>query len=370
MRVPGFRPESAGVHDVRRIGGLTGHQSALPSTCAAPTGRPDPLGVSPGGGASATLAAHHGGMNTSPSARVLRGLLIAPVLLVAACQGTTGEAAGSAGQQAQSGPQGEGTPLVEAIDKLTVAGEHASGYEREAFNHWIDADDDCLDTRDEVLAAESSVEATGGDCDIATGEWFSYYDERTWTSDDDLDIDHTVALGEAWRSGAWAWSDQQREAYANDLDDERTLVAVTASVNRSKSDKDPAEWLPESSVCRYVSEWVAVKIRWQLSIDPAEHEALVDVAAECQTAVVAPVKVAGTSAAPDVDTTAAGKQTGSTSQKGEQGESQATNQSDGEYLFPESPDLDCSEIDERGFKVRPGDPHGFDSDGNGIGCED
>src|SRR5699024_11398054 len=50
--------------------------------------------------------------------------------------------------------------------------------------------------------------------------------------------------------------------------------------------------------CRYVSEWVAVKIRWQLSIDPAEHEALVDVAADCQRMVVEPVKVAGTKPAP------------------------------------------------------------------------
>src|SRR5699024_12346095 len=99
----------------------------------------------------------------------------------------------------------------------------------------------------------------------------------------------------------------------------------------SKSDRDPAEWLPECGVCRYVSEWVAVKIRWQLSIGPAEREALVDVAAECQTAVVAPVKVAGTIPAPDVDTAAAGKQTSSTSDTGEQGESQATNQRSEEH---------------------------------------
>jgi len=301
--------------------------------------------------------------------RTLRGLLIAPVLLIVACQANSPEAALPSEAPPHTGQHGKGTPLDEAIGELTVTGEHEDGYDREAFNHWIDADDDCLDTRDEVLAAESQTRATGGECDISTGQWFSYYDEQTWTSDDDLDIDHVVALGEVWRSGAWDWSDQQREAYANDLADPRTLVAVTNSVNRSKSDQDPADWLPKENV--------SVRVGMGGREDPV-------------ATVHRPGRARGTGrrgcrlpghgggtgeggrhqTGPDVDTAAASKQTSSTSDTGEQGESQATNQSDEEYLFPESPDLDCSEIDERGFKVRPGDPHGFDSDGNGIGCED
>jgi hypothetical protein len=63
----------------------------------------------------------------------------------------------------------------------------------------------------------------------------------------------------------FAWTAQQREAYANYLDAPHHLVAVTARSNRSKADKDPAQWLPphEPARCRYIAEWTAVKQRWQ-----------------------------------------------------------------------------------------------------------
>ena len=66
-----------------------------------------------------------------------------------------------------------------------------------------------------------------------------------------------VSLKEAWDSGAWAWNDQQRANFANDLGDRRALRAVTAASNQQKGDKDPSNWLPtdQSSVCRYVADW-------------------------------------------------------------------------------------------------------------------
>src|SRR5699024_7421876 len=109
-------------------------------------------------------AAHRKDMNISTATRTVRGLLIAPVLLVAACQDTSPEVSSPSEAPTQAGQQGEGTPLDEAIGELTVTGEHENGYDRDLFNHWIDADDDCLDTRDEVLAAESQTRATGGEC--------------------------------------------------------------------------------------------------------------------------------------------------------------------------------------------------------------
>ncbi|MFF7369787.1 hypothetical protein [Streptomyces tricolor] len=60
----------------------------------------------------------------------------------------------------------------------------------------------------------------------------------------DVDIDHMVPLGEAWDSGASAWTDAERRAYANDLDDERSLAAVRDSINQSKADRGPTEWMP------------------------------------------------------------------------------------------------------------------------------
>ena len=89
-----------------------------------------------------------------------------------------------------------------------------------------------------------------------------------------FDIDHLVPLAEAWDSGAGGGPPAPGERYANDLGDPRTLVAVTASANRSKSDQDPAEWLPALGQCRYVRQWVAVKIRWSLKVDAAEKRAL------------------------------------------------------------------------------------------------
>ncbi|WP_031089223.1 HNH endonuclease family protein, partial [Streptomyces sp. NRRL S-15] len=82
----------------------------------------------------------------------------------------------------------------------------------------------------------------GERCALTGGGWSSYYDEVEVTEARKLDIDHMVPLAEAWDSGAYDWTAERRQAYANDLGAERSLVAVTAKSNRSKSDKDPATW--------------------------------------------------------------------------------------------------------------------------------
>lgn len=156
------------------------------------------------------------------------------------------------------------------------------GYVREAFPHWLDTDGDCLDTRQEVLVAESwrSIEYTlpEGSCRVVDGEWLSSYDNEFFYGDgSDLDVDHVVPLAEAWDSGAWAWDLDTRTRFANDLDDVRSLRAVSASSNRSKGDKDPAEWMPVDiggTQCGYADSYLAVKIRWGLSVDAEELEVL------------------------------------------------------------------------------------------------
>ncbi|MGP4091830.1 HNH endonuclease family protein, partial [Streptomyces sp. KR55] len=100
-------------------------------------------------------------------------------------------------------------------------------------------------------------------------------------------IDHLVPLAEAWDSGASGWTSTRRERYANDLGEERALVAVTARSNRQKADQDVAEWLPNDAVvCRYVADWTAIKLRWALAIDPIEQQKLTDLAAGCPNAPV------------------------------------------------------------------------------------
>ena len=177
--------------------------------------------------------------------------------------------------------------LTTAIAHIPVAGESRTGYERTKFHHWIDADGDGCDTRNEVLIAEAEDAPTvGSGCSLSGGRWYSYYDGASQTDPSALDIDHMVPLAEAWDSGAGTWTAQRREDYANDLGDTRTLVGVTASLNRSKGDQDIAEWTPPINDCRYIKDWVAAKIRWSLSQDSAEKSALQDLAGGCADSAI------------------------------------------------------------------------------------
>lgn len=162
-------------------------------------------------------------------------------------------------------------PLTTAINDLTVATEVRTGYSRDLFKTWIDADGDGCNTRYEVLIQEADDPPTvGSGCSLTGGRWYSYYDGLSWTNTSDIDIDHVVPLAEAWDSGARSWSAATREAYANDLGDYRTLVGVTDNLNQSKGDQDIAEWQPPQQKCRYLREYVAVKHRWKLTVDSAE----------------------------------------------------------------------------------------------------
>jgi uncharacterized protein DUF1524 len=164
--------------------------------------------------------------------------------------------------------------------RLGVAAESGSTtYDRALFSHWIDADGDGCDTREEVLIHESRITVyPGSGCRVTTGRWYSWYDGVTWTLASDVDIDHVVALKEAWESGARRWTSTDRRRFANDLGHSWSLDAVTDNVNQSKSDRDPAQWLPRSSVrCTYAIHWVGVKYRWRLTIDSRERSTLASI---------------------------------------------------------------------------------------------
>lgn len=161
---------------------------------------------------------------------------------------------------------------------LTAAAETTSpAYDRDRFEHWIDADSDGCNTRYEVLIEESTSAVTvGAGCSLSGGSWVSPYDGVAAATPAEIEIDHVVALAEAWRSGAAAWSDDQRRAFANDLGVSYALTASSSASNQSKSDKDPAEWLPTNAAytCEYVIGWALVKYRWSLTVDSAELAAL------------------------------------------------------------------------------------------------
>ncbi len=163
--------------------------------------------------------------------------------------------------------------LFLAFFSLSVSNEHKGciPYKRDLYPHWIDADHDGLNTRKEVLQ-RSNLEHSGP----KVGRWFDPYTGRYFVAPESLQIDHVVALSEAHKSGAWAWDEERRTAFANDLGVPENLMAVNGPVNEDKSDKDPAEWLPPDTTywSRYVRQWLAVKDRWELSVDSLEWDAI------------------------------------------------------------------------------------------------
>lgn len=212
-------------------------------------------------------------------------VVLAGASFTAACAGVDSEerAAGADAVRGDPSPgaaAGTGGTGADIVDQLVIAPEGSDdGYDRDLFDHWVDADGDGCDTRCEVLEAERRDDLPG----LPSGGWLSIYDGYSTPDPSELDIDHVVALGEAWRSGADGWDAARREAFANDLADPQALVAVTAATNRSKGARDPAEWQPpaQAAWCEFATAWVTTKVRWGLTADQAESDALRNMLRSC-----------------------------------------------------------------------------------------
>ena len=198
---------------------------------------------------------------------------------------------------------------------IRVENEYRTGYKRSLFIHWSDLDGNGCDTREEVLKRDSisKPQVDPYRCYVVAGDWYSKYDGKNLSDRGDVDIDHVVALKEAWDSGAWSWTEAQRKAYANDLTDRRTLIAVTDRVNVAKSDKDPSNWMPplRSYWCTYLGDWISVKARWDLSMDQSEFGRIKNLlASDCSSLkidgwTVAPVFVSASPSTTTATTTTA-----------------------------------------------------------------
>ena len=159
-------------------------------------------------------------------------------------------------------------------------------YDRNHWKHWTDADRDCQDARNEVLIAESRTTVayrTDRKCRVAAGEWLAPYSNTIVTDPGRLDVDHMVPLGNAHDSGAWQWSANQRERYANYLEDPQHLIAVTASANRSKGARGPNQWKPEDRTywCQYAIDWITIKSTWELTVTQTELAGLNQMLSTC-----------------------------------------------------------------------------------------
>lgn len=176
------------------------------------------------------------------------------------------------------------------IEKVATKKRGAkTGYDRDEFGYaWADNADDIplarngCDTRNDILRRDLTQtvikEGTGG-CKVLSGVLEDVYTGTTvnFVSGKDtsvlVQIDHVVPLSWAWRHGAESWSEDDLRAFANDP---LNLLASVGSVNQSKSDSGPGEWMPPSAAahCFYAQRYIAVLAKWRLGVEPADRSAL------------------------------------------------------------------------------------------------
>jgi hypothetical protein len=181
-----------------------------------------------------------------------------------------------------------GTALA-AVARLTVKGRAPkTGYTRAQFGQaWYDTDHNGCDTRNDILRRDLKSKQMKNACKVMAGALAP--DPYTCTSirfvyggTSEVDIDHLVALSDAWQKGAATWASGKRLALANDP---LNLLAVDSSTNRSKGDGDAATWLPpnKSFRCTYVARQVAVKGKYGVWVASAERDAMARVLTTCPT---------------------------------------------------------------------------------------
>ena len=206
-----------------------------------------------------------------------------------------GALAPDAGRELATDLHAPGTALALLASLSVQPHAPADGYTRERFGPaWADADRNGCDTRNDILRrdlGDVTVKPGTRDCVVLAGTLADPYTgtkirfERGGASE--VDVDHVVALRDAWLTGAAAWPYRQRIALANDP---LNLLAAQAASNRSKGAGDAASWLPANAAfrCDYVARQVAVKAKYRLWVTPPEREAMARVLAACP-GILAPV---------------------------------------------------------------------------------
>jgi hypothetical protein len=165
----------------------------------------------------------------------------------------------------------------QAYDQAVQENRQVSSlYNRKDWPHWVDYDRDCQDARAEALISASTTQVKfkrNKGCVVSHGNWLDPYSGNTFTQASKLDIDHIIPLKEAHISGGSTWSREARRTFANDPEN---LIVVSASENRQKGAKDPAQWLPDIITyhCEYVKRWLYLKTKYHLKMDTQEKSAI------------------------------------------------------------------------------------------------
>ncbi len=180
---------------------------------------------------------------------------------------------------------------VSVLSSLPVKGRAAkTGYSREQFGQtWADVDRNGCDTRNDMLKRDLTniaFKVKTRDCVVLSGILLDRYSGETINfvrgavSSMEVQIDHVVALSNAWQTGAFKLSVVQRTAFANDP---MNLFAVKGRLNSQKGDGDAATWLPplKSFRCAYVAQQIAVKAKYSLWVTAPEKEVMVRILSAC-----------------------------------------------------------------------------------------
>jgi hypothetical protein len=179
------------------------------------------------------------------------------------------------------------TDALTALNKLEVKGRAAkTGYTRAQFPHWSDPDRNGCDARNDTLKrdlTDISYKAGTRDCKVIAGQLLDPFSGKVITFSTTkvvIDIDHVVALSNAWQTGAAYFDKALRTQIANDP---LNLLAVDSKLNRQKGDGDAATWLPPSKTfrCEYVARQVAVKVKYKLWVSEPEKVAITKILSSC-----------------------------------------------------------------------------------------
>ncbi len=251
--------------------------------------------------------------------------------------------------------------VLDALDALPVKGRAPkTGYDREQFGPaWADTDGNGCDTRNDILRRDlSDITLDPDGCTVRTG-WLADPYSRSWVgfvrgidTSEAVQVDHVVALSDAWQKGAQQLGMAERERFANDP---LNLLAVDGPLNQQKSDGDAATWLPPNKAmrCDYVARQVAVKARHGLWVTTAEKDAIARVLASCPAQPL-PSGTSGIAVVPDGPRPALGRVAGATQS-------------------PSGTFRSCTEAREAGAaplrRGEPGYQASLDGDGDGVACE-
>lgn len=178
------------------------------------------------------------------------------------------------------------SPAIKALRSLAVKGRAPkTDYSRQQFGSGWETTNGC-DTRNIILNRDMPDAIVDKNCNVTSGTLNDPYTgkvisfSRGSLTSAEVQIDHVVALSDAWQKGAQGLSLQQRTQLANDP---LELLAVDGPANQQKSDGDAATWLPSNKPfrCEYVARQVAVKAKYSLWLTQAEHDAILKILSGC-----------------------------------------------------------------------------------------